>query len=176
MPKTAKIVRGIGSSSRLPEYKTQPKAESFLKLAGNVRRTERKSGRADASGPALQHLIGRTVAIGPGADVGDDLFAHRQPPLDGGRHHMRQQHDVSHREQPLVNGGLMLEHVEPGARDPPFLKGRDQRRLVDDLAARGVDQIGVALHQPKRSEEHTSELQSLMRTSYAVFCLKKKKL
>src|SRR3546814_10735764 len=28
---------------------------------------------------------------------------------------------------------------------------------------------------PKRSEEHTSELQSLMRISYAVFCLKKKK-
>src|SRR3546814_1154525 len=28
---------------------------------------------------------------------------------------------------------------------------------------------------PHRSEEHTSELQSLMRTSYAVFCLKKKK-
>src|SRR3546814_8619346 len=27
----------------------------------------------------------------------------------------------------------------------------------------------------RRSEEHTSELQSLMRTSYAVFCLKKKK-
>src|SRR3546814_1767411 len=29
---------------------------------------------------------------------------------------------------------------------------------------------------PRRSEEHTSELQSLMRNSYAVFCLKKKKL
>src|SRR3546814_7361194 len=28
---------------------------------------------------------------------------------------------------------------------------------------------------PTRSEEHTSELQSLMRISYAVFCLKKKK-
>src|SRR3546814_9615869 len=28
---------------------------------------------------------------------------------------------------------------------------------------------------PERSEEHTSELQSLMRNSYAVFCLKKKK-
>src|SRR3546814_5066086 len=28
----------------------------------------------------------------------------------------------------------------------------------------------------KRSEEHTSELQSLMRISYAVFCLKKKKV
>src|SRR3546814_9364708 len=29
------------------------------------------------------------------------------------------------------------------------------------------------LNSPKRSEEHTSELQSLMRISYAVFCLKK---
>src|SRR3546814_2678107 len=38
-------------------------------------------------------------------------------------------------------------------------------------------QVGrqVALGQPqRRSEEHTSELQSLMRISYAVFCLKKK--
>src|SRR3546814_2728483 len=30
--------------------------------------------------------------------------------------------------------------------------------------------------EPERSEEHTSELQSLMRISYAVFCFKKKKL
>src|SRR3546814_6575540 len=38
--------------------------------------------------------------------------------------------------------------------------------------------IGAAmtfLSNPVRSEEHTSELQSLMRISYAVFCLKKKK-
>src|SRR3546814_8303590 len=33
---------------------------------------------------------------------------------------------------------------------------------------------GLARQQPARSEEHTSELQSLMRISYAVFCLKKK--
>src|SRR3546814_4291336 len=33
--------------------------------------------------------------------------------------------------------------------------------------------VEIAGHQP-RSEEHTSELQSLMRISYAVFCLKKK--
>src|SRR3546814_5429676 len=39
-------------------------------------------------------------------------------------------------------------------------------------AAHGVD--GAAADQA-RSEEHTSELQSLMRISYAVFCLKKKK-
>src|SRR3546814_10299950 len=36
-----------------------------------------------------------------------------------------------------------------------------------------VDQVPFAFH--SRSEEHTSELQSLMRISYAVFCLKKKK-
>src|SRR3546814_3673257 len=35
--------------------------------------------------------------------------------------------------------------------------------------------LRAALDFAKRSEEHTSELQSLMRTSYAVFCLKKKK-
>src|SRR3546814_1882943 len=34
---------------------------------------------------------------------------------------------------------------------------------------------GSLLPLPNRSEEHTSELQSLMRISYAVFCLKKKK-
>src|SRR3546814_3577123 len=44
----------------------------------------------------------------------------------------------------------------------------------------GVDEHVHALagHEPaeaERSEEHTSELQSLMRISYAVFCLKKKK-
>src|SRR3546814_4445724 len=33
----------------------------------------------------------------------------------------------------------------------------------------------VTHHSTRRSEEHTSELQSLMRISYAVFCLKKKK-
>src|SRR3546814_5220342 len=33
---------------------------------------------------------------------------------------------------------------------------------------------GLALEERLRSEEHTSELQSLMRISYAVFCLKKK--
>src|SRR3546814_3334532 len=33
-----------------------------------------------------------------------------------------------------------------------------------------------AVRIPARSEEHTSELQSLMRISYAVFCLKKKKI
>src|SRR3546814_7090921 len=36
-------------------------------------------------------------------------------------------------------------------------------------------QVAVVADEDGRSEEHTSELQSLMRISYAVFCLKKKK-
>src|SRR3546814_10545883 len=39
----------------------------------------------------------------------------------------------------------------------------------------GEEQGGLGLGHVERSEEHTSELQSLMRISYAVFCLKKKK-
>src|SRR3546814_1385067 len=41
-----------------------------------------------------------------------------------------------------------------------------RRRRIDQAAHGGPDSV--------RSEEHTSELQSLMRISYAVFCLKKK--
>src|SRR3546814_2432475 len=37
-----------------------------------------------------------------------------------------------------------------------------------------LDHAGALFEQAARSEEHTSELQSLMRISYAVFCLKKK--
>src|SRR3546814_8689591 len=45
-------------------------------------------------------------------------------------------------------------------------------RLADHLPWAALIAPGVVLS--KRSEEHTSELQSLMRISYAVFCLKKK--
>src|SRR3546814_4836358 len=45
--------------------------------------------------------------------------------------------------------------------------------LVDHLLEPGSKRL-VGLVAEQRSEEHTSELQSLMRISYAVFCLKKK--
>src|SRR3546814_7405904 len=49
---------------------------------------------------------------------------------------------------------------------------RQEHVFPDDLAfIAHAKQIAL----PWRSEEHTSELQSLMRISYAVFCLKKKK-
>src|SRR3546814_3412266 len=55
-------------------------------------------------------------------------------------------------------------------------------RTMPTASARFMQQMGLALGDPKfrkamiRSDEHTSELQSLMRNSYAVFCLDKKKL
>src|SRR3546814_5026327 len=48
-----------------------------------------------------------------------------------------------------------------------LIDGRDRR-----IARRDIDRHRLV---EQRSEEHTSELQSLMRISYAVFCLKKKK-
>src|SRR3546814_7650402 len=51
---------------------------------------------------------------------------------------------------------------------PVFLEAARRREPELPLAVRGsFDEV--------RSEEHTSELQSLMRISYAVFCLKQKK-
>src|SRR3546814_3897268 len=54
----------------------------------------------------------------------------------------------------------------------------DQRRARLDCQRRKSRPRAQARHAPahaeQRSEEHTSELQSLMRNSYAVFCLKKK--
>src|SRR3546814_1321044 len=52
---------------------------------------------------------------------------------------------------------------------------RNEARLAFRQRAGLVHGHRVHLFHPLRSEEHTSELQSLMRISYAVFCLKKKK-
>src|SRR3546814_5906360 len=63
------------------------------------------------------------------------------------------------RADPKLSRAEALQRVEreirDDARDDPYLKSWS--------------------HPSARSEEHTSELQSLMRNSYAVFCLKKKK-
>src|SRR3546814_8963209 len=48
------------------------------------------------------------------------------------------------------------------------------KALAQELASRNITVNCVAPGFIRRSEEHTSELQSIMRNSYAVFCLKKK--
>src|SRR3546814_6270064 len=50
-----------------------------------------------------------------------------------------------------------------------------QQQVAVGLGEHGVDEVDLVHRLEGRSEEHTSELQSLMRISYAVFCLKKKK-
>src|SRR3546814_5868652 len=52
---------------------------------------------------------------------------------------------------------------------------RDQRDLGGEVETRQLRPAVALVDVADRSEEHTSELQSLMRISYAVFCLKKKK-
>src|SRR3546814_1603703 len=79
--------------------------------------------------------------------------------------------------------GLHLSlRVDDG--DGRILRGSTERcRAGDDPPPVGRGNIDVLLGAERihesllavRSEEHTSELQSLMRISYAVFCLKKKK-
>src|SRR3546814_1121249 len=66
-----------------------------------------------------------------------------------------------------VGGGVNLERALTPAKP-----------LGGHMVVGHVDGIGTLLvrhEDARRSEEHTSELQSLMRSSYAVFCLKKKK-
>src|SRR3546814_8055007 len=73
---------------------------------------------------------------------------------------------VGYAEGPSPGGPLQRAHADPS----------DYSRRADDRATPSL----LPTFQPfeqlalRRSEEHTSELQSLMRISYAVFCLKKK--
>src|SRR3546814_7412236 len=56
--------------------------------------------------------------------------------------------------------------------DTPLVSGQLDQATPDGAS---LQRVGSDLQYTRRSEEHTSELQSLMRISYAVFCLKKKK-
>src|SRR3546814_1722377 len=80
------------------------------------------------------------------------------------------------------DGASIDDRLDPAVRpnvvlmNPPFSAVANVGRTMRDAALR---HIGSALARladgGRRSEEHTSELQSLMRISYAVFSLKKKK-
>src|SRR3546814_9769211 len=82
--------------------------------------------------------------------------------------------------------GLAVE-TELSARDPVRIAADGHREIIGlvdiarkvVIAEQHVGALAVAVgrgQRLQRSEEHTSELQSLMRISYAVFCLNKKKI
>src|SRR3546814_9903172 len=74
-----------------------------------------------------------------------------------------------HRAAPDLKA--LLAALADAAHDDVFYRRRIDPRPRDDAIQHRARHVG----QMPRSEEHTSELQSLMRISYAVFCLKKKK-
>src|SRR3546814_7951182 len=84
---------------------------------------------------------------------------------------------LSHGEARLGDG-LDAAIALARAIDPALYAARLDQDKIFPIAARdltdGERPITVPEQLQRRSEEHTSELQSLMRISYAVFCLKKK--
>src|SRR3546814_3358436 len=68
------------------------------------------------------------------------------------------------------------DRLMSGIASSPCLGERNRTALISPLFSSLFLSIEPKLsHRKLRSEEHTSELQSLMRISYAFFCLKKKK-
>src|SRR3546814_6628584 len=102
---------------------------------------------SDVCSSDLRHAQVTRVVVQRGAaeaEHGEDVVA-------GQRHRRGSRVDVLHLQPRRATAGHRLQwpaHVLPVCRVSPS--------------------------KPTRSEEHTSELQSLMRISYAVFCLKKK--
>src|SRR3546814_1881103 len=94
--------------------------------------------------------------VGQHLAIGDDVLALLQQRQQVGEV-MGQETVVAVEKGDIASAGMVYALVARRRRAAIFLH--------DDLEARIVD---------RRSEEHTSELQSLMRISYAVFCLKKK--
>src|SRR3546814_6803346 len=100
----------------------------------------------------------------------------------------RQPHAIDRELSTLLQDNYVVSDVRRGmADDARELPANWARMGKDDVRAAGLDP--ALMHDAKsgfdasfyrnaqgeRSEEHTSELQSLMRISYAVFCLKKNK-
>src|SRR3546814_3834149 len=87
-------------------------------------------------------------------------------------------------EAPVVVGDALhlVEQHRDGFFQRRVVRCRDRQAVARAIGIEPLRLVGVQanlLDQPlglgqARSEEHTSELQSLMRISYAVFCLKKK--
>src|SRR3546814_4797865 len=93
---------------------------------------------------------------------------------------------LAHRDRAVVErlrylallGGEQFAALVPKRADRDDGQARVDLDAGDGIARRRADErlleILVGDRFGRRSEEHTSELQSLMRISYAVFCLKKK--
>src|SRR3546814_6950042 len=74
----------------------------------------------------------------------------------------------------VIDLATVLQRRQAAVRIVVRGKGGEAGRLIEEVGRRGLGNIEFRPLVPaSRSEEHTSELQSLMRISYAVLCLKK---
>src|SRR3546814_1901220 len=94
-----------------------------------------------------------------------DLARHDQA------HQAHDQEGAEARQVALRGVAVKAEATECGRACKEGRSDRRARVNEEDRRQRQAHRHGIG-----RSEEHTSELQSLMRISYAVFCLKKKKV
>src|SRR3546814_5186327 len=100
--------------------------------------------------------------------------------LDRPKHAALPNQDASPSFSPTVTSGIRPQLSASGGRHIPIRTGARSDNLLslprhDKAAGRAGGLLSEGGRSGTRSEEHTSELQSLMRISYAVFCLKKKK-
>src|SRR3546814_10374479 len=84
-------------------------------------------------------------------------------------------HGVDLRLAVVLAGDDQVGDLQPHRGLASQIDQRVEHRLQPALGDVAIEPLGERLEVDVRSEEHTSELQSLMRISYAVFCLKKKK-
>src|SRR3546814_6732207 len=103
----------------------------------------------------------RTDTLFPYTTLFRSACAHRRPAPARSGFHAATDHSWKHLDQVRRQFGRRT-----GETDQSF--GEDPADHVGEM-------ISGRRFDPDRSEEHTSELQSLMRISYAVFCLKNKK-
>src|SRR3546814_9463506 len=85
------------------------------------------------------------------------------------------EHRHAARAQGLDREQAMVDRAEFGSCADNRWRAPSCHHIGEEKIFRQRDERAARAFDDQRSEEHTSELQSLMRISYAVFCLKKKK-
>src|SRR3546814_4337649 len=122
------------------------------------------------SSDLLEHALGRLVAL-----------QEAYPDLKASENFAQLQRDLVEVEEHLqyarrFYNGAVRDYNDAVQRVPDLLVARSFNfEAAEFFQADDDGRAAVNVELSRRSEEHTSELQSLMRISYAVFCLKKKK-
>src|SRR3546814_2193708 len=111
----------------------------------------------------------------------DRIHGIRHGRVGGRRQHIGEPGHLDDVRRMAATGAFGMEGVDgavPERRDRILDKAAFIQRvgMDGDLDIMLLGDIQAVVDGGRRSEEHTSELQSLMRSSYAVFCLKKKNI